>query len=176
MIADKVIPCSYQIELSGEAIKTFFVDDYGLNSVIIISDDFDSDIEATNKMNELVQGCLDHIGLDEKHISKSVEFNGKFYPCGEKDESEERAVTQADVDLMSEQYAEEGKIPVVLSNVFDSDGDFIQSRWTFISSNFSIVGKIGADMDKYMWFLGVDQLTRHETIDRSSLKTNITVH
>jgi len=176
MIADKVLPCSFEMKFSGELVKSFFAEDFGLENVFLYSEDFPSDIEATHQMNEVAIRALDHIGADSKYVFKSVEYNGLFYPCGTIDDSHEKAVAQADIDIMSEQYVDEGQIPILVANTFDEDGDNVQSRWTYTSFNFSVVGKIISDLDKYVWNLGVDQMTRHETIDRSSLKTKITVH
>jgi hypothetical protein len=176
MIADQVIPCAYEIEFSGEIVRSFFAGDFGLHNISIVSDEYDSDIEATHEMNRVMDEVLTGLNVETGHVTKSIEYNGRFYPGGAVDNSEEKATAQADIDLMSDQYAEEGKIPILLSRSFDDDGDFIQSRHTYWSYNFSIVGKIQADIDKYMWFLGTEQLARHETIDRSSLKTHITVH
>lgn len=179
MIADKVIPSFYLLELEGEAVQAVVSGDYGIDKITIGSFDFTSDLLATSALQQSMQAIVDVIANDPALVEEEVNFNPEFFPTLERklpaDIEAELEEAQAITDAMSEDMVEKGQVPIFMTNAFDPLGDFIQSRWAVSAENFKMTGRIAANPTKYMMHKGLEQVKRHETIHREELN-KLTVH
>lgn len=179
MIADKIIPSFYLLELEGEAVHAVVSGDYGIDRIAIGSFDFTSDLLATSALRQSMQAIVDVISDEPSSVKEEVEFNPEFFPTLKRElpanieaELEE---AQAITDVMTEDMVEKGQVPIFLTNAFDPLGDFIQSRWVVSGENFKMTGRIAANPTKYLMHKGLEQVKRHETLHRDELN-KLVVH
>lgn len=173
MIADKVIPSFYLLELEGDATQAVVSGDFGVERIAVGSFDFNSDLLATSALQQAMQTIADVVAEDLDAVKEEAAFNPEFFPTlkhelpmGVEAELEE---AQAITDVMTEDMVEKGQVPIFMTNAFDPLGDFIQSRWTISGENFKMTGRIAANPTKYMMHKGLEQVKRHETIHRDEL-------
>ena len=173
MIADKLIPSFYLLELEGDAIQAVVSGDFGIDRVAVGSFDFNSDLLATAALRQSMQAIADVVAEDPASVKEEVDFNPEFFPTMQRDLPMDIAAeleeAQAITDVMTEDMVEKGQVPIFMTNAFDPLGDFIQSRWVISSENFKMTGRIAANPTKYMMHKGLEQVKRHETIHRDEL-------
>jgi hypothetical protein len=175
MIADKIIPSFYLLELEGAAAQVVVPGDFNIDRIAVGSDDYNSDLHATSALQQAIHAIADSVAEDPSKLKKEIEFNPEFFPTLKfelpEDIEEELEEAQAISDVMSNEMIENGQVPIFLTNTFDSLGDFIQSRWTVSGENFKITGRVAANPTKYVMYKGLEQVKRHETIHRNELNT-----
>lgn len=179
MIADKIIPSFYLLELEGEAVQAVVSGDYGIDRIAIGSFDFTSDLLATSALQRSMQAIVEVITDEPSSVKEEVNFNPEFFPTLKRelpaDIEAELEEAQAITDVMTEDMVEKGQVPIFMTNAFDPLGDFIQSRWVVSGENFKMTGRIAANPTKYMMHKGLEQVKRHETIHRDELN-KLAVH
>lgn len=179
MIADKIIPSFYLLELEGEAVQAVVSGDYGIDRIAIGSFDFTSDLLATSALQRSMQAIVEVIADEPSSVKEEVDFNPEFFPTLKRelpaDIEAELEEAQAITDVMTEDMVEKGQVPIFMTNAFDPLGDFIQSRWVVSDENFKMTGRIAANPTKYMMHKGLEQVKRHETIHRDELN-KLAVH
>jgi hypothetical protein len=173
MIADKVIPSFYLLELEGDAVQAVLSGDFGVERIAVGSFDFNSDLLATSALQQAMQTVADVVAEDLDSVKEETAFNPEFFPTLKYelaiDVEAEIEEAQAITDVMTEDMIEKGQVPILITNAFDPIGDFIQSRWIVSSDNFKMTGRIAANPTKYMMHKGFEQVKRHETIHRDEL-------
>ena len=173
MIADKVIPSFYILELEGDVVQAVVPGDFGIERIAVESFDFKADLLAISALQQAMQTIFDVVAEDPVKITEEAEFNPEFFPTLKyelpTEVQAELEEAQAITDIMTENIVKKGQIPVLMTNAFDPLGDFIQSRWVVSGENFKITGRIAANPTKYMMYKGLEQVKRHETIHRDEL-------
>lgn len=176
MIADKIIPSFYLLEISGDAVNVLVSGDYGIDKIAIGSFDFATDMQATYALQQAMQSVVDVMATE---YDQETFLNPEFFPtvASNRSEAEESELEEAQAisDVMTRDLVEKGQVPVIVTNTFDKLGDFIQSRWVIEGDNFSVIGRIAANPTKYMMHKGVEQVLRHEAIDRDSVN-KVAIH
>ncbi len=161
MIANKIVRSFYLMEVRGPATKFLFGGEFGINEITVGSLDFEDDLSATSALKD----AMDAVNkLVDGKTNYSVEYNPEFFPMIGIEHDVEGMEAQAAMMAMD---MEDGKVPIVMSNEFDSLGDFVQSRWTSSDGESIIVGRVVANPTEYMRLKAVDQLERKQSIKLS---------
>lgn len=175
MIADKIIPAFYVVEIEGSSVNALFNGDFGIEKVVAASASFKTDIAAINA----AMICVDSISeMSDGEFIKSIEFNPEFFPTLspiKSDDEEDILADQAVADAITQQSMESGKIPVVATFRFDPLGDYVESRYSAKSKSATVMAKIAVDPNIYINHKAAEQVMRSELIDRSAL-SRINIH
>jgi len=155
MIADKVIPSFYIVEIEGDAIESIFPGDFGIQKIVFGSHDFDTDLSATSALRDTLEFITSAPHLDLTEVTEKIDFNPEFFPTLEKIAlTEEQLIQQQSaeemLDDMSEQFDNANQTAIVMSRVFDEIGDYVESRWQIHSPDFNVVGKVAVNPDSYI--------------------------
>ena len=178
MIADKIIPCFYILEIEGNAIRSVIDGDYGIEKIAVGSCDFQTDLLATDALQQAILSVIGSSELELGDFEEQVDYNPEFFPSIEPaqinvDAEEEFEENQAIADTMMYELEEKGQIPVVASNRFDRLGDFVEIRWQIVGQYSNIIGKVVANPNQYMMHKSIDQLNRHQSIHREEQKITV---
>ena len=151
MIADKILPSFYFLEIRGAAVESIFAGDFGIEEILIESKDFNTDLDATAALKNALNFVTSAPHLDTSEATEKIDFNPDFFPSLAKIEvSEEQQVAyEALLDEAASQ-ASADKDVIVLTKFFDTMGDYVQSRWKVDAPTFSVVGRIAIDPDLYI--------------------------
>jgi hypothetical protein len=149
MIADKIIPSIYVLELEGVAATSLIGGDFGIKSILIGSNDFKTDLLATSALQGALKS-LTQAPFADSESKETIEFNPDFFPTLPKIEltEEQRRENEEDEELAAS-MEDEIQTAVVLTRNFDPLGDFVESRWTVQGDNFKILGKVVVNPDHY---------------------------
>jgi hypothetical protein len=153
MIADKLVPSFYLVQLRGKAIQALISGEFGIQDLTVASSKFDNDLAAMSSMQATIKHIIDGQTFSLDGCSEKMEYNPDFYPHLSPEKEEDFA-----------EIADEDPSVVSITKKFDETGDFIQSRWTIEGPNFSIEGKIGALPDEYL------QLKKYERIQQQTIE------
>jgi hypothetical protein len=145
MIADKLIPAFYHIELKGDAIKSImgYPD---IELCTIKSQLVKYDITAMTLLGESMQKIVN--SLPYQIVEEKSEYNPEFFPS-----MEPLIPTRKDLDEINIREGEIAEMNVdatPIPTLFDDMGDFVEGRWTVKSDNFSILGRVVVNPEIYM--------------------------
>jgi hypothetical protein len=151
MIADKILPSFYFLEIRGSAVESIFAGDYGIEEIHIESKDFNTDLDATAALKNALNFVTSAPHLDTSSATEKIDFNPDFFPSLAKIEvtEEQQIAYQALLDEAANQSSADKDV-IVLTKLFDSMGDYVQSRWRVDAPTFSVVGRIAIDPDLYI--------------------------
>lgn len=149
MIANKVLPSFYSLELEGEAAKMEHLLGVRckIKSVTIHSYDLTSDIEAANLGTTAFKNVTDKVGGEIEFF-----YNPEFFPSLpvieptlEQDQIEEAA--REKLDTLEEEQQVSGTI---LTRRFDEWGDFVVMKAKCFDSTHSAILKVAAHPKDYI--------------------------
>jgi len=178
MIAEKLIPSFYMIEVEGAATKGVVHGDHGIEKIHIGSSDFANDMMALAGMNDAMRNILKAVHLED--IKADISYNPEFFPTLKPIEpTEEQKVAQEAMLEKAEELRHEmmgqGKAVVPITELFDPLGDFVEARWTVETAELKVEGKVAINPQYYI-------LEKHRDTEGYSLGTlpkpqkKITVH
>lgn len=146
---NKIFECSYILELTGGAPRAIIPDEFGIESITICSNNFNSDIEALHAANNGIAGVLRDAELQLYSATEKMEFNSYFYPP--KDDRARPTPNERELALLDAvEITPAPDISIALTKQFDPLGDWVMSRWSVESEHFSVVSKILANTNSYL--------------------------
>lgn len=153
MIGHKLQQAYYVVNLRGDAVRTFFDGDFGIDSIMIASDLFGSDIEASVAMMDVTESIICDPEVDFSEATQEFSLNPEFFPSLEpiiptddQTESKELLIDK----LIAQHKLQDGQIPVVVTSLFDQLGDFIIARWQIEKESLSVISRVGLMPTTYM--------------------------
>jgi len=151
MIADKILPSFYFLDIRGIAVESIIAGDFGIDEIFIESKDFNTDLDATAALKNALSFITSALHLDTSNATEKVNFNPDFFPSLAKIEVTEQQMIdyQAMLDEADSQSTSDKDV-IVLTKFFDTMGDYVQSRWEVDAPTFNIVGRIAVDPDMYI--------------------------
>lgn len=175
MIADKIIPSFYIIEITGDAVKSVIPQDYGIQKISIGSFDFQSDMHASEKIDSAIDCILQGID-DAQKVETLVEVNPDFLPHAPQPSANDEA--QEIADEMSSKLIHENKVAVPITRFFDVLGDFVVARKRLKADNFNIEARIIANIDEYVKLKSLEQFQKFNSSPSRELdtETKIQIH
>lgn len=153
MISTKLLPAFYIVELEGEAANLEFLlgKDFGIEHVRIGSLDFNTDLEATQAGQDVVEYFAENTSLDLTTLDEQVDFNPEFFPTLKPLElTAEQKMLELITQEQAEESAEENQIAVILTRHFDPLGDFVAIRHSTEGGNFKIGLKVAIHPEVYL--------------------------
>lgn len=179
MIADKMMPSFYMIEVEGLATKGVVPGDHGIDRISIGSTDYENDMMAMAGMNAAMKNILKNIDMED--VQQEVSFNPEFFPTlkpielTEEQKAEEEETLET-VEALRYQMQASGKFVVPISSVFDPLGDFVEARFTVETSDMKVEGKVAANPQHYMIEKYRDMEGSGMMAPVNSGKSTITIH
>ena len=146
----------YTIDLTGNAIIPVLDKSWNIDSIRVYSTMFDNDLVAMEEMQHSIDGMLDLLHVQSwTDIIETIDYNPDFFPSLKNGKDLTEVIRQKEEaefreNEMSESLEEEGKIALMVTTAFDSDGDNVNSRWCLESPTFKIVGKVVTDINDYL--------------------------
>jgi len=153
MIADKIMPALYVIDLEGKAANLDFLvgEDFGIQRITIGSLNFENDLQATAAGQRAVEFLLDSPLVDESAAEETVSFNPEFFPSLPPIiPTEEDLRIEAAAEEEAEEHIEEGQFPVIVTKRFDTLGDYVTSRLEVVSADFKVKLRVAIDPNLYI--------------------------
>jgi len=180
MIADKIIPSFYIIEITGDAIKTVIPQDYGIHKISLGSHDFRSDLHANEKVDKAINFLVENTGGLEKYKTL-VDINPEFLPSQTeivKDSDSDEDDMSEMVDKLSSQLINENKVAIAITKSFDVLGDFVVSRKLLSSESSKIEARVIANVDEYVKIKSFDQYQKTLSLSQSPIinKSKVEIH
>jgi hypothetical protein len=157
MIADKILPSFYLLELKGEiaSFEQIVGQRFNIKSIHIASGDFGSDVEAMAAAESVVEFLLQNpqVKIEESTSKCTKQFNPDFYPMLDalevSDETlEEEERVQAQALMLAEKDPTFSS--AIITKRFDDIGDFIAYRMNIQGENFDLQLKVGVDPHVYI--------------------------
>lgn len=166
MIADKVYPSFYVIELEGKATKAFVSGDFGIDKIAIGSLDYKTDLEALSGLTDAMSNLLSDVDKTDDIVEEIV-YNPEFFPTLKpleltEEQKANRLKTEEVIEDMQEKLGE-NQVAIPLTNDFDPLGDFVEARWTIKSTDFKIEGKVAVNPQHYLLDKQRDTLQEERT-------------
>lgn len=163
MIADKIIPCFYMVEVEGTAIKSIFADDYGIARIALASRDFQSDLHAASALDTVIATLSEQVDLVDSQ--QDLDVNPEFFPsAGALALSPEQLAQIEEVAELAEEtsrdMAAQNKIAIVITRSFDAMGDYVVFRKTISSENFKIAARVVSNLGYYSQLKSADQIKK----------------
>ncbi len=158
MIGDKLTKAFYLVSVRGDAIKTFFDGDFGIDNILISSDLFPDDLTAGVALGNLVQYIASDPEVSMDGVSEDVELNPEFFPSVEPIKVTEEMQEQYDSEvseLKSSHSLPENAIPVIMTKNFDELGDFFMTRWKIHSDTLDVTARIGIVPSEFMYLKSI---------------------
>lgn len=153
MIADKIMPALYVIDLEGKAANLDFLvgEDFGIQRITLGSLNFENDLQATAAGQRAIEFLLDSPQLDVDEAEETVSFNPEFFPSLPAIiPTEEDLKTEAAAEEEAEEYVEDGQFPVIVTKRFDSLGDYVTSRLEVVGEDFKVKLRVAIDPNLYI--------------------------
>lgn len=167
MIADKVYPSFYVVELEGKATQAFVSGDFGIDKIAIGSLDFKTDLEALSGLTSVMSNLLANVDKTDD-IVEEVAYNPEFFPTLKpleltEEQKANQLRTEETIENMQEQLEANNQVAIPLTNVFDPLGDFVEARWTIKSADLKIEGKLAVNPQHYLLDKQRDKLQEANT-------------
>jgi len=183
MIANKILPALYIIDLEGEAASLEFLlgQNFGIQRVTLGSFDFTNDMEAAAAGQEAIDFILENHKLVHEDYAESVDYNPDFFPSIPAITPTEEHLTQ---EALAEEYAEslvkqDSQFPVIVTRRFDPLGDYVSIRMSIGAINYKMQMRIAINPDIYMQEKGrliEDEATRASNPHRELAPTPTSLH
>jgi len=153
MIADKLYPSFYLLELEGKAITAIIPGDFGINKIAVGSIDFPSDMMAIGGLTDAMRFVTG--SLEAANTVEEVSFNPEFFPTLaplELTEAQQEAIMENEeaAEDLQEELEDTDKVVVPLTNSFDSIGDFVETRWIVTAEGFRVEGRVAVQPQYYL--------------------------
>lgn len=163
MIADKVLPCFYLLEVEGKAIEALIPGDYGIHKIVAGSLNFPNDIQAIDGLKTAVQVIMSRVDADD--VVEKIEYNPEFFPTlAPLELTEEQKLkierTEAAVEELQEKLGS-NSIAVPITNIFDPLGDFIEAKWSITATDIHVEGKVAVAPEQYLLEKQREQTTKY---------------
>ncbi len=158
MIGDKLTKAFYLVSVRGDAIKTFFDGDFGIDSILISSDLFPNDLVAGVALGNLVQYIASDPEIDMDGVDEGVELNPEFFPSVEPIKITDEMQEKYDAEISAIKAAHsipENSVPVVMTKNFDEYGDFFMTRWQIHSETLDITARIGIVPSEFIYLKSI---------------------
>ena len=166
MIADKIIPSFYMIEAEGRAAESVINGPFGIKKIVIGSKDFDNDMDATAAMQQSVEFITNFLKPDWSAVTEKIDYNPEFFPSLPQTElTEEQKLKMVEAELQAEsmqENLEDNQVAIVIAKVFDTIGDYVQSRWVLDGGDFKVISKVGVNPDRYLQNKVIDTLAAND--------------
>jgi hypothetical protein len=180
MIADKILPAFYLLEVEGDAVNSIVAGNFGIERIALGSKDFPSDLDAHTALDKAIKFILTG-PIDASDVSETIEYNPEFFPSSTFTLSEEQKQEAADAeeyaDQMDESLAAMNQVAVVITRMFDPVGDFVSIRKTIESPTLKVQGKIAANPQHYVRAKSIDKMIANTTPPLEHSKTeNLRIH
>lgn len=158
MIADKLSKAFYLVHVKGDAVKSFFDGNFGIDSILISSELFPNDLVAGNALGELISHIASDPEVDVTDAEEDVDLNPEFFPSLEPiamtpELEEARDMEIARIRMMHD--IPDNAVPVVMTKNFDEYGDFVVSRWHIKSDSLDIMARIGIMPSEFMYLKSI---------------------
>ena len=154
MIADKLLPSFYVIEVEGKAVETVMPGNFAIQKISVGSRDFTNDMYALAALSDAMAFIVMNPDLDKSTAEEKLDYNPEFFPTMQHVPTPEEIKRLQDAEEAAEEATEAlgipGRIAVPITRVFDSLGDFVESRWVIQSPEFKVQGKVAINPDRYM--------------------------
>lgn len=155
MIADKIFPSFYMIEVVGQAVESIIPGDFGIERIAFSTNSYQTDLTAIEALQEAVNYIIDSPQINSDNIKEHISFNPEFYPSVGPIELTQQQIDDYELsveaaEIESEKLEGTGQMAIPISRKFDALGDFISSRWIFESADFQIIAKTAMDPTKYI--------------------------
>ncbi len=178
MIADKVLPSFYVIEVEGKAVESVFRGNFSIEKISIGSRDFLNDMYALAALSDAMQFIALNPELDTSVATEQVDYNPEFFPTlsQTQEQKERKDAADADEEETNEALAATNQVSVPLTCVFDPLGDFVESRWVIESPEFKVHGRVAVNPDRYMHVKVMDAQYMSEVPRLKSQIPRIMIH
>lgn len=142
MIADKIIKSVYTANLKGPTINSIIpdADAFGIESLFITTNFFDSDLDAIAALEQLVSNL---VNIKKPKIVR--EYNAEFYPSLDDGSND----FTAEVNLIKDESDNE-MMHIKASTSFDKNGDYKVMRLNYEDEFNTIVASVIADPTEYL--------------------------
>src|SRR5271170_3886009 len=164
MIADKLLPSFYVIEIEGKAVDTVMPGNFAIQKISVGSRDFTNDMYAMAALSDAMQFIVLNPDIDKSAAEEKLDYNPEFFPTLQHTPSPEETKKRQDADDAAEEATEAlgipGRIAVPITRVFDTLGDFVEMRWIIQSPDFRVQGKVAVNPDRYMHQKVLDMETK----------------
>ena len=163
MIADKIIPCFYMVEVEGTAIKSIFADDYGIASMALASSDFQSDLHAAAALDTAIATLSEKVDLADSQ--QDLRMNPEFFPSASAAPLSPEQLAQIEevaelAEETSRDLASQNKVAIVITKSFDALGDYVVFRKTIFSEHFKIEARVVSNLGYYSQLKSADQIKK----------------
>jgi|SRR5579859_1455142 len=180
MLADKLIPSFYIIEVEGKAVDTLIPGNFGIQKISVGSRDFTNDMMAWAALSDAMQFIVLNPELDKAGAQEQMDYNPEFFPTLQHaptpEEKNKLQEAEDAADEATEALGIPGRIAVPITRVFDPLGDFVESRWVIESPEFKVQGKIAVNPDKYMHYKIADLEVKSGPPQLKSTQSSIYLH
>jgi hypothetical protein len=161
MIADKILPSFYVIEVEGKAVETIIAGNFAIEKISVGSRDFSNDMDALAALSHAMAFVIANPDLDTSKATETVDYNPEFFPTMKFSEEAER--TKAAIEEATDEVTANlgvHQVAVPLTRVFDPLGDFVESRWVIEAPDFKVNGRVAVNPDRYM-ALKAEEMSEH---------------
>jgi hypothetical protein len=180
MLADKLLPSFYVIEVEGKAVDTIIPGNFAIQKISIGSRDFTNDMFALAALSDAMQFIVLNPDLDKSTAEEKLDYNPEFFPTMQHIPSPEETKRQQDAEDAADEATEAlgipGRIAVPITRVFDQLGDFVESRWLIESPDFRVQGKVAINPDRYMHQKVLDMEVKHGEPQLKSSAPQVYLH
>lgn len=162
MIADKILPSFYVVEVEGKAVETIIAGDFAIEKISVGSKDFSNDMDALAALSRVMSFVVANPNLDTSGATETVDYNPEFFPTmkfSEEIEQQKAAIEDATDDVTANLGVHQIAVP--MTRLFDPLGDFVESRWVIEAPDFKVNGRVAVNPDKYMALKAEELTERH---------------
>lgn len=158
MIENHIAEAFYLVSVRGEAIKSFFDGDFGIDAIHICSDMFPNDLVAGTALGDVISHIASDEAVDISDAQEDVDLNPDFFPSidpiamtDEMMEMQDREIAR----IKMENDIPNDSIPIVMTKKFDEYGDFVVARWHIKSETMDVMARVGIMPSKYMYLKSI---------------------
>ena len=176
MIASKIFPSFYAIELSGDASQVIIPGDFAIDKIALASKNFDNDIAAMHALDIILNYIVasPDINIDKAIIT--TDYNPEFFPSVKPIKIPTEVLLNQEViqDEINESIGNRDQINIMITKNFDILGDFVEMRKSIKGVDFNVDGRVAINPDKYAEQKAVDLVVQSYSI--SSKPPTMTIH
>jgi hypothetical protein len=153
MIAEKLLPSFYIIDVEGKAVESIIPGNFGIKSIAIGSLDFNNDMVALAALSTAIEVIATNPELDTSKATEQVDYNPEFFPTLapiKMSDVDAETIKEANETVEEELKSGSNRISIPITRIFDPIGDFVSSRWTIDAPDFKIKGRVVTNPDSYL--------------------------
>lgn len=175
MIADKLIPAFYIIDIEGSAasLEQLIGTKHKIKSISIASRDMKNDLDAYEAMDKTLSTFKGSVIEDELSV------NPEFFPNAPAlDVTPEMEELEARMHEASEalEETEPNAIAVAITRRFDTWGDFVSIKRMLRGEGYHIKAKVAVHPRRYVAEKNNEKLEQHERLHGQKLRAGIHLH